>query len=120
MKKDILTEKSFTFAVKILHLTETLRANKEYIVSSQIGKSGTSIGANIRESKFAQGKRDFVSKLEIASKEATETCYWLEILFAAKYIEKDIFEELHGECSELLNILSASCCTVKEKIKHDK
>ena len=120
MKKDILTEKSFTFAVKILRLTETLRANKEYIVSSQIGKSGTSIGANISESKFAQGKKDFVSKMEIAAKEANETCYWLELLLAVGYIEKDVFDDLHKDCTELLTILSSACCTAKENIKYDK
>lgn len=120
MKKDILSEKSFGFAIKILHLTETLRANKEYIVSSQIGRSGTSIGANIREARFAQGKKDFVSKFEIASKEASETCYWLELLFAAGYINKNTFEELHGECNDILNLLSASCRTAKHNSKNEK
>ncbi|MBO5401818.1 MAG: four helix bundle protein [Clostridia bacterium] len=119
MKKDILTEKSFAFAVKVLHLTEALREKKEYIVSAQIGKSGTSIGANIRESKFAQGKKDFVSKLEIASKEASETCYWLELLLAAGYISKPTFDDLYNDCNELLAILSASCCTAKENIKNN-
>ncbi len=118
VKKDILSEKSFDFAVKILRLTEKLRANKEYIVSTQLGKSGTSIGANIREARFAQGKKDFVSKLEIASKEANETCYWLELSYAVGYIEKGEFDELFAQCNELICILSASCCTAKSNINN--
>ncbi len=120
IKKDVLSEKSFDFAVKILRLTERLRANKEYIVSTQLGKSGTSIGANVREARFAQGKKDFVSKLEIASKEASETCYWLELACEVGYIDKNEFDELFTQCNELLSILSASCCTAKSSLKTEK
>ena len=118
MRKDILSEKSFDFAVKIIHLTEKLRENKEYIISTQLGKSGTSIGANVREARFAQGKKDFVSKLEIASKEASETCYWLELSYAVGYIDKNEFDDLFTQCNELLSILSASCCTAKSNLKN--
>ena len=69
------------FAVQIIELTKTLRARKEFIMANQIGRSGTSIGANIREAHYAQSRDDFVSKLEIALKEANETDYWLELLF---------------------------------------
>lgn len=75
-----LKELSLQFAVEIISLVKRLKAEREYIISEQIGRSGTSIGANIREANYAQSKPDFISKLQIALKEANETGYWLELL----------------------------------------
>ena len=80
MKENKLAELSMEFSVDIIDLVKFLKSKHESIISNQIGRSGTSIGANIHEAKYAQGKRDFISKLEIALKEASETGYWLELL----------------------------------------
>lgn len=81
MTESKLREQSLTFAVSIINLVKELKQKKESIISNQIGRSGTSIGANIREAQYAHGKADFVAKLQIALKEANETDYWLELLF---------------------------------------
>ncbi|MBQ8288878.1 MAG: four helix bundle protein [Clostridia bacterium] len=75
------------FSVDILNLVKHLKSNRETIIATQIGRSGTSIGANIYEARYAQGKKDFVSKLEIALKEASETGYWLELLYKTNIVE---------------------------------
>ncbi len=80
LKENKLAEVSINFAVEIIELVKFLKSNHETVISNQIGGSGTFIGANIHEAKYAQGKKDFVSKLEIALKEASETGYWLELL----------------------------------------
>ena len=82
---------------------------------AQIGRSGTSIGANIHETQYAQGKKDFISKLEIALKEASETGYWLELLYRTKYIDENTFQKLSSKCKSLRAMLVASCKTAKEK-----
>ena len=81
MRNDQLSVQSMDFAVSIINLVRNLKVKHESIISNQIGRSGTSIGANIREAKYAHGTADFVSKLQIALKEANETGYWLELLF---------------------------------------
>ena len=93
-----------------------LKSIKESIISNQIGISGTSIGANIHEAQYAQGKRDFISKLEIALKEAGETGYWLELLYRTKYIDEQTFKSLSSKCTSLRAMLIASCKTAKENI----
>ncbi len=80
MAESKLREMSMDFSVDIINLVKYLKSNHETIISNQIGRSGTSIGANIHEAQYAQGKKDFISKLEIALKEASETGYWLELL----------------------------------------
>ena len=79
MKENKLAELSMDFSVQIINLVKDLKAKHESVISNQIGRSGTSIGANIYEANYAQGKKDFISKLEIALKEASETGYWLEL-----------------------------------------
>ena len=91
MRGNKLTELSMDFSVDIINLVKYLKSTHESIISNQIGRSGTSIGANIHEAQYAQGKKDFVSKLEIALKEASETGYWLELLFRTKYIDEQTF-----------------------------
>ena len=117
MKENKLAELSMDFSVDVINLVKYLKSNHESIISNQIGRSGTSIGANIHEAQYAQGKKDFVSKLEIALKEASETGYWLELLFRTKYIDDQTFKELSAKCTSLRVMLIASCKTAKETSK---
>ena len=114
MKENKLAELSMDFSVDVINLVKYLKSNHESIISNQIGRSGTSIGANIHEAQYAQGKKDFVSKLEIALKEASETRYWLELLFRTKYIDEQTFKTLSDKCTSIRVMLIASCKTVKE------
>lgn len=114
MKNSILKEKTFAFAVKIVRLVQRLQSEKkEYVLSRQILKSGTSPGANEREAEFAQSKKDFISKLSIGLKEAIETGFFLELLFATNYIDKAEFESLYKECGEIKGIMISSVRTAK-------
>lgn len=112
---NIVNEKSFLFAIRIAnlykHLTET---KKEYILSKQLMKSGTSIGANVAESQDAQSTADFISKLNIALKESRETEYWLKLLFATEYLTQTEFESIIGDCQEVGKLLTAIIKTSKE------
>ena len=105
------------FSVQIINLVRELRANHETIISSQIGRSGTSIGANIHEAQYAQSTKDFVSKLEIALKESGETLYWLELLKRTEYIDTKTYASLYSACKNLRNMLIAVCRTTKENNK---
>ncbi|MBK9105993.1 MAG: four helix bundle protein [Saprospiraceae bacterium] len=114
MKNSILSEKAFAFAVKIVRLVQRLQSErKEFVLSRQILKSGTSPGANDREAEFAQSKKDFISKLSIGLKEANETLYFLELLRATDYITKDEFESLYKDCGEIKGIFISSIRTAK-------
>ena len=106
------------FAVSIMLLTNDLRKKHEYIVSDQLGRSGMSIGANIREANYAQSKLDFISKLQISLKEANETDYWLEILHRTYFIEDENYRALIQTCKELRLMLIASIRTAKGLSKH--
>ena len=117
MSESKLRELSMDFSVDIIELVKYLKSIKESIISNQIGRSGTSIGANIHEAQYAQGKKDFVSKLEIALKEASETGYWLELLHRTKYIDEQSYKALSSKCTSLRVMLIASCRTAKENIK---
>ena len=114
MSESKLRELSMDFSVDIIELVKFLKFNKESVISNQIGRSGTSIGANIHEAQYAQGKKDFISKLEIALKEASETGYWLELLYRTKYIDEQAFKKLSSKCISLRAMLVASCKTAKE------
>jgi four helix bundle protein len=114
-KKSILKEKSFAFALKCIklykYLTET---KKEFIMSKQLLRSGTSIGANIREAQNAESKADFVHKLAIAQKECDVSIYWLELLYASTYLSQNEFETINNEAIELLKMLRSSILTTKQ------
>ena len=112
-----IRELSMEFSVNIIELVKFLKSAKESIISNQIGRSGTSIGANIYEAQYAQGRRDFISKLEIALKEASETGYWLELLYKTNYIDEQAFKDLSSQCTSLRAMLVASCRTAKENTK---
>ncbi len=115
MKENKLADLSMDFSVQIINLVKELKAKHESVISNQIGRSGTSIGANIFEANYAQGKRDFVSKLEIALKEASETGYWLELLYRTKNIDEGLFKTLNEQCTSIRVLLITSCRTVKNK-----
>ena len=117
MSESKLRELSMDFSVDIIELVKYLKSIKETIISNQIGRSGTSIGANIHEAQYAQGKKDFISKLEIALKEASETGYWLELLYRTNYIDAQTFKALSSKCTSLRAMLIASCRTAKENGK---
>ena len=104
--------KSLAFAKRIVQAYQYLcEDKKEFVLSKQILKSGTSIGANISEAQRAQSKADFISKMSIALKEANETEYWLRLLYETQYISKTQFENLHNDLSEIIKILMAICKT---------
>ena len=117
MKENKLVELSMEFSVDIINLVKFLKSNHETIIANQIGRSGTSIGANIHEAQYAQGTKDFISKFEIALKEASETGYWLELLYRTKYIDEQTFKALSSKCTSLRVMLIASCKTAKENAK---
>ncbi len=101
------------FAVAIIDLVKKLKQQRESIISNQIGRSGTSIGANIRESRYAHSKADFIAKLQIALKEANETGYWLELLYNTKYINDSEYKSLDRLCAEIRVIFIASINTAQ-------
>ena len=113
MANDKLSEQSMDFAVHIINLVKQLKEQRESIISNQIGRSGTSIGANIHEAQYAQGKKDFISKLEIALKEASATGYWLELLYRTHYIEAQQYKMLSDKCATIRVMLVSSCKTAK-------
>jgi four helix bundle protein len=119
IKPNPLKDKSFQFALNIVklykHLTEEKR---EYIMSKQLLRSGTSIGANIREGQNAQSEADFIHKLSISQKECDETLYWLELLHQSGFLEEKEFTTIHGDANELLKMLRSSILTTKQNIHH--
>mgnify|MGYP003291627995 CR=1 FL=1 len=118
MADSILRNKSKEFAKDIIFLCRALKQNSvEGALINQLLRCGTSVGANIHEAQYAQGTRDFISKFEIALKEASETGYWLELLYKTKYIDEQTFKTLSSKCTSLRVMLIASCKTLKENAK---
>ena len=113
MSNDKLSELSMDFAIQIINLTKYLKEQREPIISNQIGRSGTSIGANIREAKYAHGTADFISKMQIALKEANETGYWLELLHRSGYLSMEAYRSLDAKCTSLRAMQIASVNTAK-------
>lgn len=114
MKENLLIDKSISFASRIIKLNQFLvKTKKEAIISKQIVRSGTSIGANINEASYGQSKADFVSKMHIALKETAETEYWLKLLVMSEYITEDMGRSLLSDCLEIKRILVASINTAK-------
>ena len=116
MKEDKLGNLSMELSVKILEIVRELRAKKENIISNQIGRSATSVCANIAESKYGHSRADFIAKLEIALKEASETGKWLEMLLKADYIDEVTYKSIDKTCSTIRILLIASIKTAKSKI----
>ena len=116
MAESKLRELSMEFSVDIINLVKYLKAKHESVIANQIGRSGTSIGANIHEAQYAQGKKDFISKLEIALKEASETGYWLELAYRTNFIDEKQYKTLSEKCATLRVMLVSSCKTAKANI----
>jgi four helix bundle protein len=107
MKENVIKEKSFEFAVRIINLYKYLTNDKkEFVLSKQILRSGTSIGANVEEAVAGQSKKDFVAKLSISLKEAKETHYWLRLLSRCEYIDEVMFNSVIKDCDEIIVILT--------------
>lgn len=116
MKDSILKSKSKSFALRIIKMYNFLcDEKKEYVMSKQVLRSGTSIGANIAEAFYAQSEADFIAKLYISRKEAGETIYWIELLKESSYLGCDEADSMIKDCDELLKILTSSIKTMKSK-----
>ena len=116
METNVIVEKSFEFAVRIVNLYKFLRKeHHEYVLSKQILRSGTSIGANVSEAQRGQSKADFIAKMSIALKEANETQYWLKLLYRTEFISRSQYESIHKDIDELLKLLTAICKAAAQK-----
>ena len=121
MGRSILKDKSKSFALRIICLYKYLcEEKKEYVMSKQVLRSGTSIGANIAEAFFAQSDADFAAKLQISRKEAGETIYWIELLSESDYLDSKLADSLSKDCNELLKLLTASIITIRAKQSQKK
>jgi four helix bundle protein len=119
MRENIIKVKSFDFALEIIQLSKYLtNERREFIISKQVVRSGTAVGALIRESEHAESKKDFIHKLAISLKEANETEYWIELLFLSKYIDKETFDSLNLKIKELLRMLISIIKTTKLNLRN--
>ena len=115
MTENPVKDKSYKFAVRVVKLYKYLtEEKKEYILSKQLLRSGTSIGANVKEAIHAESRADFIHKLSIALKEASETEYWLELLRETEYIDQPQFDSINADCQELLKLLISIIKTSKQ------
>ena len=114
MSENKLLDLSFEFAVAIVNLVDGVTAPKSSYMTDQLARAGTSVGANIHEAQYAQSKKDFVAKLEIALKECSETEGWLQLLFNTNSIDEDAYKKYRNLCGRIRRMLIASCKTLKE------
>ncbi len=118
MAESILKNKSYAFAIRVVKLSQFLQSEKkEFVLSRQLLRSGTAVGALVREAEFGQSKADFVNKMSVALKEANETEYWISLLKDTGYIEQNLFENLEADCKELIAMLVSSIKTAKQNLK---
>ena len=116
MVESVLATKSLNFAIRMVNCVRFLQCEKnEHIMSKQILRSGTSIGANIHEALYAQSKADFTSKLSISLKEASETAYWLTLLNKTEYLTSELYKSLRADVDEIIKMIIASLKTIKDK-----
>ena len=115
-ENNILVDKSIDFAIRMVNCSKFLQEKNEFIMSKQLFRSGTSIGANIHEGIQGQSKADFISKLSIALKEASETSYWLVVLHRTDYLDDKIFVSLKNDLDEIIRILIATIKTTKKNM----
>ena len=120
MREDKLGDLSMELSVEILQLVKELRARRENVISGQIGRSATSICANIAESKYAHGRADFIAKLEISLKETNETSKWLEMLWKSEYIDERRYKQFDCKCSTIRFLLVKSITTAKNNLSTKK
>ena len=112
--KSVLKTKSYAFSIRVVRLSQFLQKEKEFVLSKQVLRSGTSVGALIREAEFAQSRADFTHKMSISLKEANETEYWLCLLKDTDYINVKLFESLQSDCKELIAMLVSTVKTSKQ------
>ncbi len=117
MRESILRTKSYQFALNSVRIYKDLIEKREYILSKQLIRSSTSIGAKIREANYAQSTKDFIHKLSISLKECDETQYWLELLFDLNYLDEIGFKSLHQQSLEIKRMLSSSILTSKKNLE---
>jgi len=117
LKENKLVDLSMKFAVQIVELVDGIKVKKSGYMLNQLGRAGTSIGANICEAQYAHSKADFIAKLEIALKEAHETSYWLQLLFKTGRISEETYKLTDKICGNIRRLLIASCTTAKENNK---
>ena len=117
MSENKLLDLSFEFAVAIVNLVDGVTAPKSSYMTDQLARAGTSVGANIHEAQYAQSKKDFVSKLEIALKESNETSYWLKLMYATQRMDEQTYKNSEKLCGNIRRLLIASCKTAKENVK---
>lgn len=108
-----LRVQAMDFSVMMIELVKELKSKRESIISNQVGRSGTSIGANIYEAQYAHGRADFIAKLQIALKEANETGYWIELLYRTGYLEEEKYKIISSQCTSLRVMLITSINTAK-------
>jgi four helix bundle protein len=114
MKENVVKDKSFDFALRVVKLAKYLEGEKrEYILSKQVLRGGTAIGALVREAEHAESKADFIHKMSIALKEANETLYWLELLYQGEYIAEQSFQSIRSDSEELIKLLAAIVKTAR-------
>lgn len=116
MKVNVLSDKSYNFALATIRLYKILKSKKEYDIARQILRSGTSIGANIMEAQCAFSKKDFLFKLTISYKETKETQYWLKLIFDSGLMEKEPLTDMLIDCNEIFKILSSAILTTKNSL----
>ena len=117
MSENKLLTLSFEFAVAIVNLVDSVTAPKSSYMTDQLARAGTSVGANIHEAQYAQSRKDFVAKMEIALKESNETSYWLKLMHETKIIDSDAYQHAETLCGNIRRLLIASCKTAKENTK---
>lgn len=119
MKENVVKDKSFKFAIRIVKLFQYLQTEKkEYIMSKQLLRSGTAVGALVREAEHAESKADFVHKMAIAQKECNESLYWLELLYATDYLTKNEYDNLNIDTTEIMKLITTIIKTSKSSIPH--
>jgi len=114
VRENILKVKSYAFALWVVKLYKYLCNNKEYVLSKQVLRSGTAVGALVSEAEFGQSKADFISKLSIALKEANETLYWLSLLKDSRFIDEKMFKSIQPDAKEPIKLLVSSINTAKK------
>lgn len=114
MKENVLKKKSFDFALRIVKLYQYLKEEKkEFIMNRQLMRSGTAVGAMVREAEFGESKADFAHKMAVAQKEINESLYWLELLYASEYLTNQQFESINTDAVEIIKIITATIKTTK-------
>lgn len=116
---NVVKDKSFKFAIRIVKVYQFLSEKNEFVLSKQLLRSGTSVGAMIREAEHSETKKDFIHKMAIAQKEINETIYWIELLKETGYIKEDEFLSIHNDAIEIIKLLTSILKTTKENMRNN-